>query len=191
MRLILGSASPRRRELLAQIGITADAVLPPDIDETPHEGEIPRHYCARIAREKVQVVLAESDDLVLCADTTVALGRRILGKPRDAGEAAEFLIALGGRRHSVITAVALRRGERLWTREVVSTVKMKRLSDTEINGYLATDDWRGKAGGYGIQGPAGAFIPWISGSYTGIMGLPVAETAALLASAGWPVWRSA
>jgi septum formation protein len=191
MRLILGSASPRRRDLLAQIGVVPDAILPPDINEDPLKGELPRVYCARIAAEKARAVVAGADDLVLCADTTVALGRRILGKPRDAGEAAEFLLSLGGRRHCVITALALRRGDRLWTREVVSAVKMKRLSDEELNAYLVSGDWQGKAGGYGIQGLAGAFIPWISGSYTGIMGLPVAETAALLATAGWPVWRVA
>lgn len=188
MKLILGSASPRRRELLAGLGVVPDAILPPDIDEDPRKGELPRPYCARIAREKALAVPAGPDDLVLCADTTVALGRRILGKPADAGEAAAFLLRLGGRRHEVITAVALRRGERLWTRESVSVVKMKRLSDAELNAYLASGEWQGKAGGYGIQGLAGAFIPWISGSYTGIMGLPVAETAALLGAAGWPVW---
>ncbi|QCO57392.1 septum formation protein Maf (plasmid) [Pseudorhodobacter turbinis] len=189
MRLILGSASPRRRELLAQIGVVPDSVLPPDIDETPLKGELPRLYCARIAREKVQAVQVGADDIALCADTTVALGRRIMGKPVDAGEAAAFLIALGGRRHSVITAVAVRRGDQIWTREVVSAVKMKRLSDAEINSYLASNDWQGKAGGYGIQGLAGAFIPWISGSYTAIMGLPVAETAAMLVTAGYPIWK--
>lgn len=131
------------------------------------------------------------DDIVLCADTTVALGRRILGKPENAGEAAAFLTLLGGRRHQVITAVVVRKGQKVWARESVSAVKMKRLSDVELNAYLAGGDWRGKAGGYGIQGAAGAFIPWISGSFTGIMGLPVAETAALLQAAGWPVWRQA
>jgi septum formation protein len=189
MRLILGSASPRRLELLAQIGVVPDAVLPPDIDETPLRAELPRPYCARIARQKAEAVVAGPDDIVLCADTTVALGRRIMGKPADAGEAAAFLLALGGRRHAVVTAVAVRRGNRVWTREVISAVKMKRLSDVELNAYLASNDWQGKAGGYGIQGMAGAFIPWISGSYTAIMGLPVAEVAAMLATAGYPVWR--
>lgn len=189
MRLILGSASPRRRELLAQIGVVPDAVLPPDINEDPARGELPRPYCARIAREKALAVDAAPDDIVLCADTTVALGRRIMGKPADAGEAAAFLLALGGRRHSVITAVAVRKGDKLWTREVVSAVKMKRLSDAELNTYLASNDWQGKAGGYGIQGLAGAFIPWISGSYTAIMGLPVAEVATMLATAGYPIWK--
>jgi septum formation protein len=185
---ILGSASPRRRELLAQLGVTPDAVLPPDIDEDPRRGELPRPYCARLAREKALAVPAGPDDIVLTADTTVALGRRILGKPRNAGEAAEFLLALGGRRHQVITAVAVRRGDRMWERESVSFVKMKRLSDVELNAYLASNEWDGKAGGYAIQGMAGAFIPWISGSFTGIVGLPLAETAALLAAAGLPVW---
>lgn len=136
-------------------------------------------------------VAAGPEDVVICADTTVALGRRILGKPADAGEAAAFLTLLAGRRHQVITAVAVRRGDRLLSRESVSAVKMKRLSDAELNAYLASGDWQGKAGGYGIQGMAGALIPWISGSYTGIMGLPVAETAVLLEAVGYPVWRQA
>lgn len=176
---------------MAQLGIVPDAILPPDIDEEPRKGELPRPYCARIALEKVQAVAAGEDDIVLCADTTVALGRRILGKPKDAGEAARFLTDLGGRRHQVITAVAVRRGARVWTRESVSAVKMKRLSDAELNGYLASLDWQGKAGGYGIQGAASAFIPWISGSFTGIVGLPLAETAALMTAAGYPIWRQA
>ncbi|WP_435170477.1 Maf family protein [Falsirhodobacter sp. 1013] len=191
MRLILGSASPRRKELLAQLGVTPDAITPPDIDETPLKGELPRPYCARIAKTKAEAIVAGAEDVVLCADTTVALGRRIMGKPVDKAEAAQFLIALGGRRHQIITAVVVRRDDRLWTREVVSQAKMKRLSDVELNAYLDSGDWQGKAGGYGIQGAAGAFIPWIEGSFTGIVGLPLAETAQLLAAAGWPVWRSA
>lgn len=189
MKLILGSGSPRRRELLAQIGVVADDIRPPDIDETPLKGELPKDYCSRIAREKVAAVQADDDDIVLCADTTVALGRRIMGKPADAGEAAAFLIALGGRRHRIITSVALKRGDRVWQRDVVSQAKMKRLSDDELNFYLSTGDWEGKAGGYAIQGPAGAFIPWISGSFTGIVGLPLAETAALLTAAGYPLYK--
>ena len=189
MQLILGSGSPRRRDLLAQIGVIPDAILPPDINEDPYPRELPRPYAARLAREKAAAVVAGPDDLVLCADTTVALGRRILGKPRDAGEAAEFLTMLGGRRHQVITALALRRGTRFWTAESVSAVKMKRLSDGELNSYLAGGEWQGKAGAYAIQGAAGAFIPWISGSFTGIMGLPLAETSALLQAAGYPIWR--
>ncbi|MFQ6551694.1 Maf family protein [Aestuariibius insulae] len=184
MRLVLGSGSPRRLELLAQIGVVPDAVRPPDIDETPSPGELPRPYCERMALEKVEAVKADPEDIVLCADTTVALGRRIFGKPADAAEAAEFLIRLMGRRHNVITAVAVRSSDRIWQKSVVTAVKMKRLSDIELNGYLDSDDWQGKAGGYAIQGPAGAFIPWISGSFTGVVGLPVAETANLLRAAG-------
>lgn len=185
MALVLGSGSPRRLELLAQIGVVPDAVCPPDIDETPGRAELPRPYCARMAREKVAAVTAGDDDIVLCADTTVAIGRRILGKPADAAQAAQFLLALAGRRHRVITAVAVRRGTRIWERDVVTMVKIKRLSDDELNGYLASDDWQGKAGGYAIQGPAGAFIPWIQGSFTGVVGLPLAETATLLRAAGY------
>ena len=181
---ILGSGSPRRKELLAQIGAVPDAVRAPDIDEKPETRELPRPYCVRMAREKVAAVQAGDDDIVLCADTTVALGRRILGKPADAGQAAEFLLALSGRRHKVITAIAVRRGGRLWEKDVVTTVRMKSLSDQELNAYLATKDWEGKAGGYAIQGPAGALIPWISGSFTGVVGLPLAETAGLLRAAG-------
>lgn len=185
MTFILGSGSTRRKELLAQIGVVADEIRAPDIDETPQKTELPRPYCARMAREKVAAVQAGADDIVLCADTTVAVGRRILGKPENAEEAASFLRLMSGRRHKVITAVAVKRGDKLWERDVVSTVRMKRLSDAELAAYLATDDWQGKAGGYGIQGPAGALIPWISGSFTGIVGLPLAETANLLRAAGY------
>jgi len=187
LALILASGSPRRRELLAQLGLVPDAIRAPDIDETPAKAELPRPYCIRMAREKALAVDLGADEVLIAADTTVALGRRILGKPADAGQAAEFLFKLSGRRHKVITAVAVRRGDRLWQRDVVTDVKMKRLSDAEVNGYLATNDWQGKAGGYAIQGPAGAFIPWIQGSFTGVVGLPVAETATLLAAAGYPV----
>lgn len=189
MAFILGSGSPRRLNLLAQLGVVPDAVRPPDINEDPLKGEPPRPYCARIARAKALAVEAKEDDIILCADTTVALGRRILGKPTDAGEAAEFLLALSGRRHRVITAVAVRRGDRVWEKDVVSHVRMKRLSDMELNAYLETNDWQGKAGAYAIQGPAGALIPWISGSFTGIVGLPLAETAGLLQAAGYPLYR--
>ena len=189
MALILGSGSPRRRELLAQIGVTADDVRPPDIDETPAKGELPLPYCQRMAREKALAVKAEPQDIVLSADTTVAVGRRILGKPDGEEEARRFLTLLSGRRHRVVTAVALRMGDRLWERDVVSTVKMKALSEAEITHYLATGDWDGKAGGYSIQGPAGVFIPWIKGSYTAIVGLPIAETAGLLQGAGYPLYN--
>lgn len=185
MRLILGSASPRRLELLAQIGITPDATRPADIDETPLRAEIPRVYVARMAREKLAAVPRDITEIVLTADTTVALGRRILGKPESKAQAAEFLLALGGRRHTVITAIAVGRGEKVWQRVVTSAVKFKRLSDDELNRYLDGGDWQGKAGGYGIQGPAAAFVLWISGSYSAIVGLPLAETASLLTAAGY------
>jgi septum formation protein len=188
MAFVLGSGSPRRLELLGQLGVVPHAVRPPDIDEDPRPRELPRPYCARMAREKAQTVEAEPDDIVLCADTTVALGRRILGKPADAAEAEAFLRLMSGRRHRVITAVAVRKGGHIWEKDVISAVRMKSLSDAEIKSYLATGDWQGKAGGYGIQGPAGALIPWISGSFTGIVGLPLAETAGLLQAAGMKVW---
>jgi len=184
LKLVLGSGSPRRLELLAQLGLTPDAVRAPDIVEDVHKGELPRDYVKRIAAEKVAAIHAADDEVVLCADTTVALGRRIMGKPADAAEAAQFLFALSGRRHKVMTAVAVRRGAHIWTRDVQSTVAFKQLSDLEVNAYLASNDWRGKAGGYAIQGPAGAFIPWINGSYTAIVGLPLTETAGLLTAAG-------
>lgn len=188
-RLILGSGSPRRRDLLAQLGVSVADIRPPDIDEDPQKGELPRPYCVRLAREKALAIPSEADDIVLSADTTVALGRRILGKPEDEKEAAAFLTALSGRRHRVITAVAVRRGDKLWERDVVTQVKMKMLSNEELNAYLASGDWRGKAGGYGIQGMAGAFIPWISGSFTAVVGLPLAETANLLRAAGYPLMK--
>ena len=188
MKLILGSGSPRRRELLAQIGVEADDIRPPDINEDPRPDELPRPYCVRLAREKALAIPASDDEIVLSADTTVALGRRILGKPADAAEAAQFLYALSGRRHRVVTAVAVRRGDKLWERDVVTQVKMKSLSDVEVNAYLASEDWRGKAGGYAIQGPAGAFVPWISGSFSAVVGLPLAETANLLVAAGYPLY---
>ncbi|GGC04503.1 Maf-like protein [Marivita lacus] len=189
MKLILGSGSPRRRELLAQIGVEADDIRPPDINEDPRPGELPRPYCVRLAREKAWAIPASDDEIVLSADTTVALGRRILGKPADVAEAAQFLYALSGRRHRVVTAVAVRRGDQIWERDVVTQVKMKRLSDAEVNAYLASEDWRGKAGGYAIQGPAGAFVPWISGSFSAVVGLPLAETASLLVAAGYPLYE--
>ncbi|HKL70999.1 nucleoside triphosphate pyrophosphatase [Salibaculum sp.] len=187
-KLILGSGSPRRLELLAQLGLVPHDVRAPDIDETPAPGEHPRHYVRRMARQKAESSDCADGEVVLCADTTVCMGRRILGKPANAGEAAAFLHALSGRRHKVITAVAVRTGEVIRVKDVVTQVRMKPLSDVEVNGYLATGDWEGKAGGYAIQGPAAAFVPWIAGSYSAVMGLPVVETANLLRAAGVEVW---
>ncbi len=191
MRLILGSGSPRRRELLAQIGLVPDEIRAPDIDETPRPGELPRPYCARMAAAKADALAPGADEIVIAADTTVALGRRILGKPRDADEARAFLAALSGRRHRVHTSVALRSAARRWQRDVETAVKLKRLSSVEIEGYIATGDWRGKAGGYAIQGPAAAFVSWIQGSHSAVVGLPLHETAQLLHAAGWPLWEVA
>lgn len=197
MRLILGSASPRRRDLLAQIGVVPDAIAPADIDETPRAGELPRPYVERMAREKGAAVdpavlsdpAVPSDraPLVLTADTVVSVGRRILGKPADAGEAAAFLLLLAGRRHRVTTSVCLRQGDVLRQRTVETRVKVKRLSDAELSAYIRSGEWQGKAGGYAIQGIGAALIPEIFGSYTNVVGLPLTETAALLSGLGYPV----
>ena len=185
-RLVLGSASPRRLELLARIGITPDDVRAADIDETPLKGELPRPYVERMAREK-SAALASADALVLTADTVVSAGRRILGKPADTAEAAAFLTLLSGRRHRVTTSVCLRLGATLRQKTVETRVNFKRLSDEELSAYLRSGEWRGKAGGYAIQGLAAAFIPELHGSYTNVVGLPLAEVAAMLRGLGYPV----
>ncbi|PTV94403.1 septum formation protein [Rhodobacter aestuarii] len=191
MKLILGSASPRRRELLAQLGLEPAAVRAPDIDETPAKGERPRDYVARMAREKAAILPCAADEVVICADTTVTCGRRILGKPENEKEAAEFLWLLSGRRHHVLTAVAVRSATGLRERLVDTVVKFRPLSNADVNGYLASGEWRGKAGGYAIQGLGGAFVPWIQGSFSAVVGLPLAETALLLQSAGIAMGESA
>lgn len=183
-RLILASASPRRKQLLQQIGIEPYAIRSTNIDESPQAGELPRAYCRRMAETKARSVKLEEDEVVLAADTIVALGRRILGKPDNEEMAEKFLRMLSGRRHKVITAVFVRDKDFQRKRDVVSTVRFKRLSDAEIQEYIESEEWRGKAGAYGIQGLAEAFIPWISGSYSAIVGLPLAESAALLRAAG-------
>ena len=187
-QLILGSGSPRRLELLAVLGLHPIEVRKPDVDETPLKGELPRTYCNRITTSKAKALPASGNEVILCADTTVALGRRIMGKPNDIKEARAFLQKLSGRRHKVITAVAVKNSERTWQKDVVSIVQIKRLSPQELESYLDTADWQGKAGGYGIQGPAGLFIPWISGSYAAILGLPLPEAAQLLQAAGLQIW---
>ncbi|TQS73322.1 septum formation inhibitor Maf [Rhodobacteraceae bacterium] len=184
MKLILGSASPRRRELLDQLGLVPDAVRAPDIDETPTKDERPRDYVARMAREKAAAVPCSAGEAILCADTTVTCGRRILGKPETAAQAAEFLWLLSGRRHHVLTAVAVRTEDRLMERLVDTIVKFRPLSNEDVNGYLASGEWQGKAGGYAIQGRGGAFVPWIQGSYSAVVGLPLSETATLLQAVG-------
>jgi septum formation protein len=181
---VLASASPRRLELLAQIGIAPDAVVPADIDETPRRDETPRAYVARMAAEKAAAVSAVEDGVVLAADTTVVAGRRILGKPADAAEATAFLRLLSGRRHRVMTAITVQAEGRARHRLVETTVRLRPLSASEIAAYVAGGDWRGKAGGYGIQGPASAFVPWIQGSFSAVVGLPLAETSVLLSACG-------
>ena len=175
MKLILGSGSPRRREILAQVGITPAEIRAPNIDETPLKKELPLSIAEELPK-KIQALELADDEIALCADTTVALGRRILGKPSDRKEASSFLSLLSGRRHKVITCVAVKKQNQVKVKDVISVVKMKVLSFQEIEAYLDSGDWEGKAGGYGIQGPAASFIPWISGSYTGIVGLPLTET---------------
>ncbi len=182
-RLILGSASPRRLDLLAQIGITPDEIRPADIDETPRRNEDARAYVRRMAAEKANAVPAAADDIVLAADTVVTAGRRILGKPQNPAEARAFLTLLSGRRHRVMTALTLRRYGREWSRLVETQVRLRPLSPQEIDDYLASGEWQGKAGGYAIQGRAGAFVNWIEGSFSAVVGLPLAETATLLRAA--------
>jgi len=184
VRLILGSASPRRLELLAQIGIVPDEILSADIDEAPLRREAPRVCATRLARTKAEAVGADASDLVLAADTVVAVGARMLAKPADEAEAERFLRLLSGRRHRVITAIAARTGGETRVKPVETAVRFRRLSDEEISTYIATGEWRGKAGGYAIQGAAAAFIPWINGSYSNVVGLPLAETAGLLQGMG-------
>ena len=182
--LTLGSASPRRLELLAQIGIVPDRITPAEIDETPLRNELPRRYVQRVAREKASALAHTTPGAVLCADTSVVAGRRILGKPADENEAAAFLRLLSGRRHLVLTAVALSHAGRIHERLVETVIRFRPLTDAEIAGYLASGEWQGKAGGYAIQGAAGAFVAWMRGSYSAVVGLPLAETATLLSGIG-------
>ena len=184
--LVLASASPRRIELLALIGITPDRIDPADIDETPERDETPSRLAVRLARSKAEVVAARSPGaVVLAADTVVAVGRRLLEKPADEAEATKFLTLLSGRNHRVFTGVAVAVGDKILSRVVDTRVSFKVLSPQEIKTYVEGGDWRGKAGGYGIQGPAGAFVTRIVGSYPAVMGLPLFETVNLLSGAGW------
>ena len=187
MRLVLASASPRRLELLGRLGVVPDAVLPAGIDETPHKGELPPAYACRMAAEKAAAV-ADPGAVVLAADTVVAAGRRILPKAEAEDEARAVLALLSGRRHRVHSAVAVRGSDGV-TRQRLSTsiVIFKRLSEEEVGAYLAAGEWRGKAGGYAIQGRAEALVRSLSGSHSGVMGLPLYETRALLRAAGYPL----
>ena len=184
-RLILASASPRRLQLLAQIGVTPDQVIPADIDETPHKNEIPTLYVQRVARQKAEAIAsAHPDSVVLSADTTVALGRRIIGKAENEGEAKAILKLLSGRRHRVHTAVCIMKDGKAHQKMVTTIVRFARLTDKQINDYIATGDWKGKAGACSIQGSSGSFIPWISGSFSNVIGLPLTETQHMLQTVG-------
>jgi len=185
--LVLASASPRRRELLARLGLTPAAINPTDIDETPHKGELPRDYAKRMAREKAQAA-ASGDGHVLAGDTVVAAGRRILPKAEDEATARKCLELLSGRRHRVLSAIALRAPDGAIRERLSETVVMfKRLSSAEIDAYLASGEWEGKAGGYAIQGIAEGLISRIQGSHSGVVGLPLYETRTLLRAAGFDI----
>jgi nucleoside triphosphate pyrophosphatase len=189
--LVLASASPRRLELLRQVGLTPDCIDPADIDETPRRGELPRAHAIRLAQEKARAVMARHPGaFILAADTVVACGRRILPKIEDEANARSCLKLLSGRRHRVHGGiVAAGPDGRLTSRRVDSQVAFKRLSETEIEAYLRTGEWRGKAGGYAIQGQAAALIRWVCGSYSNVVGLPLFETVQLLAGRGYrPCW---
>jgi septum formation protein len=187
--LILASSSPRRLDLLRQVGIHPDRIEPPDIDETPAKGELPRPHAARIARAKADAVVAKlgtGTGYVLAADTVVACGRRILPQAKTEAEARRCLALLSGRRHRIHGAVCVLAPDgRRAARVVTTMVAFRRLTEGEIATYLAGGEWQGKAGGYAIQGMAAAFVPAINGSYPNIVGLPVVETLALLAGLGW------
>lgn len=183
--LILGSASPRRRELLARLGVELSGIAAADIDETPQRSELPRPYALRMAREKAAAVDGGAS-FVLAGDTVVACGRRILPKAEDEATARECLELLSGRRHRVLSAIALKYPDGTQHERLSETiVRFKRLSGAEIEAYLASGEWRGKAGGYAIQGSAEGLIAWIQGSHSGVMGLPLFETRALLRAAGF------
>jgi septum formation protein len=193
-RLVLASASPRRLDLLAQIALPPDLVDPADIDETPQALESPAHHALRLAVAKATLVASRHGGaFVLGADTVVACGRRILPKPEDEAAARACLVLLSGRRHRVHGAIALvTPAGRLVTRAVQSAVTFKRLSDDEIADYLGSGEWRGKAGGYAIQGRAARFVRMLGGSYSNVVGLPLYETAQLLAGTGYaPALRRA
>ncbi len=195
-RLVLASASPRRLELLQQIGIEPDALLPADLDETPRKNELPRTLAARLAEEKTRAAAAIAsrrpelaDAYIIGADTVVSVGRRILPKCEIVAEAAQSLRLLSGRAHRVHTAVCLVTPKGRARHKLVETrLRLKRLSAAEIEAYLGSGEWRGKAGGYAIQGLAGAFTQKLIGSYSAVAGLPLYETMSLLSGEGFPAY---
>ena len=182
--LILASASKARLELLESVGISPDKILNTNIDETPKKSEKPLNYVSRIALEKNKAVKKKKLEIVLTADTVVALGRRIIQKPSDKEEALYFLNLLSGRRHKVYTSICIFSKEKYYQKNVTTTLKMKRLSDDEKKCYLLSDEWKGKAGGYSIQGAASYFFPFISGSHSNVVGLPLTETVGMLHGIG-------
>ena len=185
--LILASASPRRLELLARLGVTPASIAAADIGEEPRPREVPRDYAKRMAQEKALAVPC-GDSYVLAGDTVVALGRRILPKAEDEATARSCITLLSGRRHTVLSAVAVKAPDGSLRERLSETiVRFKPLSPSEIDGYLAGGEWHGKAGGYAIQGSAEGLIAWISGSHSGVVGLPLFETRALLRAAGFPL----
>jgi len=181
--LVLASASPRRLDLLRQIGLEPDAVDPADTDETPGLREVPRAYALRMAEAKLAAVMPRHPQaVVLAADSVVAVGRRILPKAETEAQARVCLALLSGRRHKVLGGVAAGRAGMTRTRLVETAVRFKRLTPSEIDDYIRSGEWQGKAGGYAIQGRAAAFVAFLSGSYSNVVGLPLFETAALLKS---------
>jgi septum formation protein len=201
-KLVLASGSPRRLGLLNQAGIEPDQLMPADIDEIPLKGELPRAYATRLARAKAEVALdavRRSEEMrgafVVAADTVVAVGRRILPKAELLDEAAQCLRLLSGRSHRVYSGVCVVTPKEAFRQRLVETrVRFKRLSQEDLEAYLASGEWRGKAGGYAVQGLAGAFVVKIVGSYTSIVGLPLYETVSLLEGEGYPVrltWMNA
>ncbi len=194
-KLVLASASPRRLMLLSQVGITPDALRPASLDETPRKGEVPRRLATRLARAKAEAAREQiandrelADAFVLAADTVVAVGRRTVLKPETVDEAVAALQLLSGRAHRVLTALCLITPEDRERVKLVDTrVRFKRLSREEIEAYIASREWRGKAGGYAIQGLAGCFVQKIIGSYTSVVGLPLTEAVNMLTGEGYPV----
>lgn len=192
-RLILASASPRRLALLEQIGIVPDRLLPADVDETPKPRELPRTLAKRLSRTKAEtareILLEEKESaILLAADTVVAVGRRILPKPETVEEAADAISLLSGRNHKVFSALCLITPDGKVRQKISETrLRFKRISKSEFEAYLASGEWRGKAGGYAIQGLAGSFVIRLVGSYTGVVGLPLYETLTMLDGAGYPV----
>lgn len=186
MRLVLASTSPRRRDLLARIGVVPDRVAAPDIDENPLKAELPRTYALRLAEAKARAVARAEDEIVVAGDTTIALGRRILPPAETQDVQRELLTALSGRRHHCLSAVCLIGLDgRARVRLSDTVVAFKRLSEAEIDRYIACGEGLGKAGGYAIQGRAEAFVRFISGTYSGVVGLPLYDTRALLETAGY------